>query len=57
MHILNMLTGWWGVSETSEVAFAPLMEAADMAWNIFVGWMVIPFGTFHALKVSEYLFP
>jgi hypothetical protein len=52
-----MLTGWWGVSEVTEFAFNPLLEAADVVWNTLVGWMLIPFGAYSALKVSEYLFP
>jgi hypothetical protein len=58
IHILIMLTGWWGMYEATEVAFSPLAGAADMAWNTLVGWIFIPFEAYHALKVSTcYLLP
>lgn len=52
IHILIMLTGWWGMSEPTIVAFSPLVGAADMAWNALVGLILIPFEAYHALKVS-----
>lgn len=46
------------MSEAIEVAFSPLVGAADMAWNTLGGWMFIPLEAYCALKVSTcYLFP
>jgi hypothetical protein len=42
------------MSEATEVAISPLVEAAGMAWNVLVGWMFIPVEGYHALKVSAY---